>query len=91
MRALLEESAAAGIGLAELAASVTERDIARHLAGDDQPEPDLIIRTSGEQRMSNFLLWQAKDAHMHFCDCYWPAFGEIDFLRALRDFAARNR
>jgi short-chain Z-isoprenyl diphosphate synthase len=91
VRALLEESAAAGVGLAELAGTVTERDIARHLAGDGQPEPDLIIRTSGEQRMSNFLLWQATDAHLHFCDCYWPAFGEIDFLRALRDFAARNR
>jgi short-chain Z-isoprenyl diphosphate synthase len=91
VRALLEESAGAGVGLLELAATVTERDIARHLAGDGQPEPDLIIRTSGEQRMSNFLLWQATDAHLHFCDCYWPAFGEIDFLRALRDFAARNR
>lgn len=40
--------------------------------------------------MSNFLLWQGTGAYLHFCDCYWPAFGEVDFLRALRDFAARR-
>ena len=89
VRSLLLERAATGTSLAELAAAVTEDDIARHLTGDGQPEPDLIIRTSGEQRMSNFLLWQSTGAYLHFCDCYWPAFGEIDFLRALRDFAAR--
>jgi short-chain Z-isoprenyl diphosphate synthase len=89
VRALLLERAAAGASLTELAARITEDDIARHLSGDGQPEPDLIIRTSGEQRMSNFLLWQSTGAYLHFCDCYWPAFGEIDFLRALRDFAAR--
>jgi short-chain Z-isoprenyl diphosphate synthase len=89
VRSLLLERAVAGASLPELADSVTEDDIARHLSGDGQPEPDLIIRTSGEQRMSNFLLWQSTGAYLHFCDCYWPAFGEIDFLRALRDFAAR--
>jgi short-chain Z-isoprenyl diphosphate synthase len=91
VRALLEERAAAGLSLADVAGSVRPEDIARHLAGAGQPEPDLIIRTSGEQRLSNFLLWQGKDADLHFCDCYWPAFREIDFLRALRDFAARQR
>jgi short-chain Z-isoprenyl diphosphate synthase len=89
VRSLLLERAASGASLTELAETVTEDDIARHLSGDGQPEPDLIIRTSGEQRMSNFLLWQSTGAYLHFCDCYWPAFGEIDFLRALRDFAAR--
>lgn len=89
VRSLLEEKATQGVGLAELADTVTEADITRHLPGDSQPEPDLIIRTSGEQRMSNFLLWQSTGAYLHFCDCYWPAFGEVDFLRALRDFAAR--
>jgi len=91
VRALLEEGAAAGATLGELAQTIEPADIARHLAGAGQPEPDLIIRTSGEQRMSNFLLWQSPDAYLHFCDCYWPAFREIDFLRALRDFAARQR
>ena len=91
VRALLEDRAAAGVSLAELARTVEQADIARHVGGAGQPEPDLIIRTSGEQRMSNFLLWQGKDAYLHFCDCFWPAFREIDFLRALRDFAARQR
>jgi short-chain Z-isoprenyl diphosphate synthase len=91
VRALLEERAAAGASLADIASTVRAEDIARHLAGAGQPEPDLIIRTSGEQRMSNFLLWQSKDAYLHFCDCFWPAFREVDFLRALRDFAARQR
>jgi short-chain Z-isoprenyl diphosphate synthase len=89
VRSLLLDRAGAGASLTDLAATVTEDDIARYLPGDGQPEPDLIIRTSGEQRMSNFLLWQSTGAYLHFCDCYWPAFGEIDFLRALRDFAAR--
>jgi short-chain Z-isoprenyl diphosphate synthase len=91
VRALLAERAAAGLSLSDVAGSVRPEEIARHLAGAGQPEPDLIIRTSGEQRLSNFLLWQSKDADLHFFDCYWPAFREIDFLRALRDFAARQR
>jgi short-chain Z-isoprenyl diphosphate synthase len=91
VRSLLDERAAAGASLADLAGTVREGDIARHLAGAGQPEPDLIIRTSGEQRMSNFLLWQSTGAYLHFCDCYWPAFRQVDFLRALRDFAARQR
>ena len=91
VRMLLLEQAAAGVEAGRAwPATIAEDDIARHLAGDGQPEPDLIIRTSGEQRMSNFLLWQSTDAYLHFCDCYWPAFTEVDFLRALRDFARRS-
>jgi short-chain Z-isoprenyl diphosphate synthase len=90
VRSFLEERAGTGATLADLAAQIRPEHIARHLAGAGQPEPDLIIRTSGEQRMSNFLLWQSADAYLHFCDCYWPAFREVDFLRALRDFAARQ-
>src|SRR5215469_18554365 len=66
VRGLLHEQALVGLSLAELAATVSEDDIARHLSGDGQPEPDLIIRTSGEQRMSNFLLWQSTGAYLHF-------------------------
>jgi short-chain Z-isoprenyl diphosphate synthase len=55
-----------------------------------QPDPDLVIRTSGEQRISNFLLWQTVHSELYFCDAYWPAFREIDFLRALRSYAARQ-
>jgi short-chain Z-isoprenyl diphosphate synthase len=50
-----------------------------------------VIRTSGEQRLSNFLLWQSAYSELYFCEAYWPAFREIDFLRALRSYAARKR
>ena len=50
-----------------------------------------MIRTSGEQRLSNFLLWQSAYSELYFCEAYWPAFREIDFLRALRSYAARTR
>ncbi len=74
-----------------MAATLDEQDIARHLYTAGRPDPDLVIRTSGEQRMSNFLLWQGVQSELYFCDAYWPAFREIDFLRAVRSFAARKR
>lgn len=91
IRDLLHERASRGDTPAALAESLTIDDIARHLYTPDHPEPELIIRTSGEQRMSNFLLWQGVNAELHVCDAYWPAFREIDFLRALRGFAARRQ
>ena len=90
-RSLLYERAARGATLAELAETITTGDIARHLYTAGQPDPDLVIRTSGEQRLSNFLLWQSAYSELYFCEAYWPAFREIDFLRALRSFAARQR
>ena len=57
----------------------------------DLPDPDLIIRTSGERRLSNFLLWQAAYAEFYFTPVAWPDFGEADFRAALDDFARRNR
>jgi short-chain Z-isoprenyl diphosphate synthase len=91
LRALLYEHAADGTTLDELAEALTTEDIARHLYTAGQPDPDLVIRTSGELRLSNFLLWQSAYSELYFCDAYWPAFREIDFLRALRSFAARQR
>jgi short-chain Z-isoprenyl diphosphate synthase len=91
VRDLLYEAAATGTPLAELAGGLTVADIGRHLDTAGQPEPDLVIRTSGEQRLSNFLLWQGVHAELQFCDANWPAFREIDFLRALRTFAQRRR
>ncbi|WP_214416106.1 polyprenyl diphosphate synthase [Sphaerisporangium fuscum] len=90
-RELLYERAEAGETLTDLAASLTVEDVARHLYTAGRPDPDLVIRTSGEQRMSNFLLWQSAYSELYFCEAYWPAFREIDFLRALRSFAARQR
>jgi short-chain Z-isoprenyl diphosphate synthase len=90
IRALLYEQADDGGTLTGLAEALTTDDIARHLYTAGQPDPDLIIRTSGEQRVSNFLPWQTVHAELYFCDAYWPAFREIDFLRALRSYAARQ-
>lgn len=91
MREALGEYAAGGASVDEVATRLTMDDIARHLYTAGQPDPDLVIRTSGEQRMSNFLLWQSAYAELYFCEAYWPAFREIDFLRAVRSYARRHR
>lgn len=91
VRDLLRERAAAGASLEEVAASLSEEDITDHLYTKGQPDPDLVIRTSGEQRLSGFLLWQSVHSEYYFCEVNWPAFRRVDFLRALRDFASRER
>jgi short-chain Z-isoprenyl diphosphate synthase len=91
MRSLLHEQAEAGVSMAQLAEQLTMDDVTRHLYTAGMPDPDLVIRTSGEQRMSNFLLWQSAYAELYFCEAYWPAFREIDFLRAMRSYAVRRR
>ncbi|WP_262703769.1 MULTISPECIES: polyprenyl diphosphate synthase [Streptomyces] len=91
VRELLHEQAAAGATLEDLAVRLTMDDVTRHLYTAGVPDPDLVIRTSGEQRMSNFLLWQSAYSELYFCEAYWPAFREIDFLRALRSYSARQR
>ena len=91
VRELLRERAAAGASLEEVASSLSEEDITEHLYTKGQPDPDLVIRTSGEQRLSGFLLWQSVHSEYYFCEVNWPAFRRVDFLRALRDFAGRER
>jgi short-chain Z-isoprenyl diphosphate synthase len=91
LRSLLDQEARAGTSIAALAERLTADDIAAHLYTSGQPDPDLIIRTSGERRMSGFLLWQAAHSELYFCDVYWPGFREVDFLRALRSYAGRSR
>jgi short-chain Z-isoprenyl diphosphate synthase len=91
VRDLLLDKAAAGISTQQIADELTPEDITSRLYNAGQPEPDLIIRTSGEQRLSNFLLWQSAYSELYFCDAYWPAFREIDFLRALRSYSTRQR
>jgi short-chain Z-isoprenyl diphosphate synthase len=66
-------------------------EISRHLYTAGQPDPDLVIRTSGEQRLSGFLLWQSAHSEFYFCEAFWPDFRRLDFLRALRDYSQRNR
>ena len=71
--------------------SVTEDDIEQHLYASDIPPVDLIIRTSGEQRISNFMLWRAAYSELLFVDKHWPAFTEADLDEALEEFAYRQR
>lgn len=70
---------------------ITEETLTRSLYTQDMPEPDLMLRTGGEQRFSNFLIWQAAYAELVFLDAYWPDFSESDFLQALEQFSARER
>ncbi|KJS56395.1 isoprenyl transferase [Streptomyces rubellomurinus subsp. indigoferus] len=91
LRDLMYARAEAGASLTEVADTLTVDDIEPHLYTAGRPDPDLVIRTSGEQRLSNFLLWQSAYSELYFCEAYWPAFREIDFLRAIRSFAARQR
>ena len=80
-----------GASLHEIIAGVCTAMIGRHLYLADAPEPDLIIRTSGELRLSGFLLWQSAYSEFYFSDVLWPAFRKIDFLRAVRAFQQRRR
>ena len=91
VRSLLQEHAAAGTAIEELAEVIDVDHIAEHLYTKGQPDPDLVIRTSGEQRLSGFLLWQSVHSEFYFCDALWPDFRKIDFLRALRDYGTRQR
>jgi short-chain Z-isoprenyl diphosphate synthase len=91
VRGLLQQHAEKGTSLEELAATIDVEDIAKNLYTKGQPDPDLVIRTSGEQRLGGFLLWQSAHSEFYFCEAYWPDFRHIDFLRALRSYAARQR
>lgn len=88
---LLESYAEEGMDLAEAAKRITPEEIARNLYTAGLPDPDLIIRTSGEVRLSGFLLWQSAHAEYYFCDPFWPDFRRIDFLRAVREYQQRHR
>ena len=70
---------------------ISEEIFSKHLYTSDMPDPDLILRTSGEVRISNFLLWQLAYSELYFTDVYWPGFRYIDFLRAIRSYQQRVR
>jgi len=91
VRSLLQEQATKGTTIEELAEALDVEHIAEHLYTAGQPDPDLVIRTSGEQRLGGFLLWQSAHSEFYFCDAYWPDFRRVDFLRALRSYSARKR
>jgi len=91
VRSLLQDHASRGTSIEELAEVIDVEHIADHLYTKGQPDPDLVIRTSGEQRLGGFLLWQSAHSEFYFCEAYWPDFRRVDFLRALRAYAERER
>lgn len=91
VKRLLRTRGGEGESAAEIAESLSDDDLEPFMYAPDVPEPDLIIRTSGEIRLSGFLLWQSVHSELYFCDVPWPAFRKIDFLRAIRSFQARQR
>lgn len=91
MRSIVAEHAGNGGGIDSLAELLTPDSIGAHLYTGGQPDPDLVIRTSGEQRLSDFMLWQSAHSEFYFVEALGPDLREVDFLRALRDFSRRQR
>ena len=91
VRSILAQHNASGGTMEDLAAQLTPEMIGEHLYTGGQPDPDLVIRTSGEQRLSDFLLWQSAHSEFYFVEALGPDLREVDFLRAIRDYADRDR
>ncbi|HWI32540.1 MAG TPA: isoprenyl transferase [Microbacterium sp.] len=91
VRSIIAQHEQTGGTLEDLAANLTPETIGEHLYTGGQPDPDLVIRTSGEQRLSDFLLWQSAHSEFYFVEALGPDLREVDFLRAIRDFASRDR
>ena len=91
VKELLHDAAARGESVEQVANELDDQQISAYLYTRGQPDPDLVIRTSGEQRLSGFLTWQSAYSEFYFCEALWPDFRRVDFLRALRDFAGRQR
>ena len=91
VKGYLADQSARGASLAEATEHLTAEEISSYLYTAGQPDPELLIRTSGEQRLGGFLLWQSAQSEFYFCEAYWPDFRRVDFLRALRDYSRRHR
>lgn len=91
VKGFLAEKEEEGRSLAQASDELDDEAIARHLYTAGQPDPELLIRTSGEQRLGGFLLWQSALSEFYFCEAYWPDFRRVDYLRALRDYSRRHR
>lgn len=91
VKTMLECKAKDGAPLEAIIESINTDEISRHLYTAGTPDPDFVIRTSGEVRLSGFLLWQTAYSEFYFCDAFWPGFRKVDFLRALRSYQARER
>ena len=91
VKSLITSDVNIGKSAAEIASSISVDEISRHLYTAGLPDPDLVIRTSGEQRLGGFLLWQSAHSEFYFCEAYWPDFRRVDFLRAIRAYSERHR
>ena len=91
IKSYLRAESAAGTSMEAAINALTEERLAEHLYTKGHPDPFLIIRSSGEQRLSGFLIWQSAYSEFFFCEAYWPAFRKTDFLRAVRDYSQRQR
>ncbi len=91
VKSVITESAKSGKSAEEIAETLSVEDISKNLYTAGQPDPELVIRTSGEQRLGGFLLWQSAHSEFYFCEAYWPDFRKVDFLRALRAYSVRER
>ena len=91
VRSIIAKHQEEGGSFEELAESLPPEQIGEHLYTGGQPDPDLVIRTSGEQRLSDFLLWQSAHSEFYFVEALGPDLREVDFLRAIRDYAGRDR
>ncbi len=91
VKGYLEDAAEHGLSAREAAEKLSADEISSFLYTAGQPDPELLIRTSGEQRLGGFLLWQSAQSEFYFCEAYWPDFRRVDFLRALRAYSLRHR
>jgi short-chain Z-isoprenyl diphosphate synthase len=91
VKSMLEKHLSRGESLKDVVSNLNIEEISKYMYTAGQPDPDLVIRTSGEQRLSGFLLWQSAHSEFYFCEAFWPDFRKLDFLRALRSYAARHR
>ena len=91
VKCYLGQEAQSGHSLEEAQANLSSEDISKFLYTAGQPDPELLIRTSGEQRLGGFMLWQSASSEFYFCEAYWPDFRRVDFLRALRAYSLRQR
>ena len=87
----IAESASIGKSADEISSALSAEMVDQYLYTAGQPDPELVIRTSGEQRLGGFLLWQSHQSEFYFCEAYWPDFRKVDFLRALRSYSLRER
>ena len=91
VKSYLSEEEKLGHSLDQAKVNLSTEDISKFLYTAGQPDPELLIRTSGEQRLGGFMLWQSASSEFYFCEAYWPDFRRVDFLRALRAYSLRQR